>query len=150
MKTRIILLAIALFFSISLQAQTFNLSTFAGSGVKFDKQLNATLYQSSVTVSPQAVIGKFQIDGIAKSIFIDSTTELNVGVRVGYRFWEEENKSAWAGPQYTYSTNNALNVGIVAGYDVDVMRLVLESGYETKSKSGYVEIGIGAALNLIK
>lgn len=142
MKT---LFALIFLFTFSIaSAQDFNLSTYAGSGVKFDKTNNIELYQTSISVIPQLEWDKFSVSGVSKSIFIDSTTELQGGAKFSYKVksWDE-NKSLWISTHYLYGSDNAQILGGGVSYDVNALRLNIEGGYDTKSESKFLEFNVG-------
>lgn len=147
MKT-LITATLFMLFSTIVSAQDFSLSTFAGNGIKFDKSNNATLYQASLSVIPQFNFNKLSVEGISKSILIDSTTEFQAGMRFSYNVWNDENnKSLWLSTHYLYGSDKAQIVGAGVGYDVNLLRMNFEGGYDLQTDNKYLEFNIGLRIS---
>ena len=138
MKTLIFLLV----FLPSICFGQFSLTSSIGYGINVNSKGDYTLFQSSVTITPQWTIDKIVIGAVSNAVVTDSTTTLFNGIQLSYPVWIEKEKSITiAGHSLLGFEGDMLNGGSIS-YNVGDVGLdaVLSQEYNRKEFWGVLNL----------
>lgn len=142
-------LLLALLFTVlvvSTSTAQFQVSATAGYGGKINKNLDYSLFQSTVTSELKCKIDKFAIIAQGMSINSDSTTEFFGGLKLSYDFWAKKNKSLAVTAHGLVGEEGKKLSGLGLIYTVDRMSLNADVSQEYKNKELWFNLGIGYAI----
>ena len=136
------ILLVLLFLSTSAFAQ-FDLSSSVGFGIEVNNKLDYQLFQTTVTIEPQYRIDKITLSSQSEAMQNDSNTLFYSGLKVGYEFWNKENKSLQVTGHALIGTEGRKKLGGGLTYVVDNISLNLDLSQEYKAKTfvGILSVG---------
>ena len=136
------ILVILLFIS-SISFAQFDLSSSVGFGIEINKQLDYQLFQTTVTIEPQYKIDKITLSSQSEAMQNDSNTLFFSGLKVGYQFWQQREKSLQVTGHALLGTEGRKKLGGGLTYVVDNISLNLDLSQEYKAKTfvGILSVG---------
>lgn len=139
------ILVILLFIS-SVSFGQFNLSSAVGFGIEVNSKLEYDLFQSTVTVEPGFQIDKFSIGSQSIALRSDSATKFFTGIKAGYNFWNEKNKSLSISLHGLLGTAGNKLIGGGLSYKVDDISLNADFSQEYLHKTFIGVLSVGYLL----
>ena len=139
------LLLVLFFLSTSAFAQ-FDLSSSVGFGIEVNNKLDYQLFQTTVSVEPQYRIDKITLSLQSEAMQNDSNTLFFTGLKAGYEFWNQKNKSLQVTCHALLGTEGRKKLGGGLTYVVDNISLNLDLSQEYKAKTFIGILSVGYVL----
>lgn len=137
-----------LFILVSTASAQFELNTSVGYGVEFKKNSDLNLFQSSINVDLLYRIDKFEVISETINMYSDSSNSFYSGIKFGYGFWNQKNKSLSVSVHGLIGTEGKKILGLGLNYYVDNLQLSYDLSQEYKSKSLIGILSVGYTLKL--
>lgn len=131
--------------TVSTSTAQLQLSGTVGYGAKINKNLDYSLYQSTVTSNLQQKIDRFSIIAQGMTINSDSTIDFYGGLKLSYDFWAKKNKSLAITAHGLIGEEGKKLSGLGLIYTVDRVSLNADVSQEYKNKELFINLGIGYA-----
>jgi hypothetical protein len=146
MKTLLIVL-MALFFSVNAYSQDFTVTTGLSSGLNIDAQGNFTEVQGTFNVSPQLAFDKFTVSVVGLSLIQAELPIFYAGSELAYAFWQNnstaDNTIAVTG-RYLYGSGGEQLFGVGLDYNISKANTAVnaKADWNYKMKTALVTLGI--------
>lgn len=137
------LILTAIFFFLAANAfSQFSLSSSVGYGVKVNSEFEYEIFQSSIQVTPQYQIDKFNIAIVGLSIN-DSSANVYGGLKTGYSVWKKDNKQLALSLSALQGTEGKTLLGGGLSYEVDNTFISADFYNENKFKNFIANLSFG-------
>lgn len=139
-------LTVIFLFISSLSFAQFNLSSSVGFGIEVNSKLDYQLFQTTVAIQPQFTIDKITLSSQSEAMQNDSNTLFFTGLKAGYEFWREKNKSLQFTVHGLLGTEGRKKLGGGLVYTVGDVSLNLDLSQEYKAKTFIGILSVGYVL----
>lgn len=145
-----VILVLLLFVSTSVFSQQVELTSFAEYGWTLPKEGMPTEFQGSINLTPGVSFDStVRTEIIARSMFFDSSSLFQTGLRVGYCAFRFKSSTLWVNSDWTYDAESKNSIGGGATFENNILKFNVTYLYNlenqnTKSKYRHTFIfGVG-------
>lgn len=125
----------------------FDLKGSVGGGIKIDKNLDYSLFQSNMELTTQYQVDKFLFSAVFLAVSDSVISEPFTGFELGYNVWQlDKNKSLFLSAHALMGTVGKKLFGGTLTYQVADLSLGLMVSQEYKNKQTWISANVGYSL----